>query len=72
MDTDNLQAAPTIANADTLCQRWQQSHPATADDFYRFITTPSAGRTAFIGTCNPDVTFIGIVAVQYVDVSQQP
>ena len=72
MNTDNLQAAPTITNADALCQQWQQSHPATPEDFYRFITTPSAERTAFIGICTPDITFIGTVAVQFVAVSQQP
>lgn len=70
MTTDNLHAAPTITNADALCQQWQQSHPATPDDFYRFITTPSAERTAFLATCSPDVTFIGSVAVQYIAVSQ--
>lgn len=62
METNNIVAAPQIADVNTLFGIWKQSHSGSRATFFKFITSPSAERDNFLNTFNNETSFNGAIA----------
>lgn len=53
-----ITAAPQAKDTEFLFPRWLDSHTGTKEDFFIFMTTPSAARSAFLAKqpCETEVT----------------
>lgn len=56
---NNVTIAPQVSDVASLYQVWRQSHVGSYQDFIRFITTPSGGRSRFLTTVQVTGTFHG-------------
>lgn len=58
MERDSITAAPQVADTDALYRRWSEGHTGTKEDFFRFMTVPSAERSVFLSSqpCETEVT----------------
>lgn len=58
MEKNGITAAPQTGRVADLHQAWLEGHNGTLDEFYAFMTTPSAERTAFLASrpCETEVT----------------
>lgn len=50
MERNTIIAAPQVENIQSIYDIWVQTHFGSKKSFYRFMTTPSQGREAFINT----------------------
>ena len=62
MESNNIIAAPQIADIDALFAIWKREHGGTLLDFVDFMTTPSVERDMFVGVNNPELKVSGSVA----------
>ena len=61
MESNNIVAAPQVADIDTLFGIWKQTHSGSKDDFYVFLTAPSAEREIFLSAFEREVIFDGAI-----------
>lgn len=64
MEKNNIVLAPQCGDVKKLYTEWKRIHHGSRDDFYLFMTTPSADREAFINNMQIEVSFIGSMALQ--------
>lgn len=64
MKQNNIIIAPQIANNATLFQAWAEENFGTEDQFYDFMTTPSAWRSLFLAQHSVDVSRDGDFVTQ--------
>lgn len=67
MDQNNIIAAPRVGDQlDVLYEQWSLDHVGTWEDFYTYLTTPSADRSLFLAGQRMDLqTVAGIVQPIY-------
>ena len=64
MKKNNIIIAPQIEDTATLFQAWAEENFGTEDQFYEFMTTPSARRSLFLAQHNVDVSRDGDFVTQ--------
>lgn len=55
-NTRTIVAAPQVGNVQKLRENWQRKFLGTDEDFYNFITTPSAARSLFLSSRTPEIS----------------
>lgn len=55
MEQNNILLAPELTDSAQLYQIWLRNHCGSEYDFYRFMTTPSVERDAFMASVARDV-----------------
>lgn len=58
MNNNNISIAPQTQTVHDLYEVWQASNFGTEEQFYEFMTTPSAKRTAFLAEHQAEVSII--------------
>ncbi len=61
MERNNITAAPQAADFGKAYAGWLTLHAGSREDFLAFMTTPSAGRDAFVRSCAKSFDFDGTV-----------
>jgi len=62
METNNIVAAPQMAEVDTFYEIWKRSHTGSRTTFFKFLTTPSADRDEFLNSFSAETSFTGAIA----------
>lgn len=57
MERNSIVTAPELTDADRAYQIWCRTHAGSGSVFYKFLTTPSAERDAFLSQLNGDSYF---------------
>lgn len=63
MNRNDIISAPQVADCNTIYRKWHETHMGSMGDFYRFMTTPSAGRDSFVAVTGIDNRFKGSVLI---------
>lgn len=61
METNNIAAAPQMANVSHFYERWRKTNVGSKDQFYKFLTTPSTERDEFFRSALVSTAFSGAV-----------
>ncbi|MDE5643279.1 MAG: hypothetical protein K2F74_03030 [Muribaculaceae bacterium] len=56
MIQNSVTTAPESDSIAALYARWRQTRAGTMDDFYRFMTTPTAEREFFLESCKVEIS----------------
>ncbi len=62
MKANNIVSAPQVRDVDMLYEVWRKHHTGSRATFYRFLTTPSVEREAFVNSVTHEVGHIDKVA----------
>lgn len=61
MESNNILAAPQIADVDAFYTEWRRNHVGSKKAFYEFMTTPSPERDRFLVEMDAVTEFAGAV-----------
>lgn len=61
MKTDNIVAAPQIADVNAFYTEWLRNHVGGIEVFYEFMTTPGSERDKFLADMGAVTEFSGSV-----------
>lgn len=67
MESESIITAPQVLDTASAYSLWHRTHEGGSDDFYRFMTTPSVERDAFVASAGESVTFNGSVAATMIE-----
>lgn len=66
MENNNIISAPSVSDAAALYDLWRTDHIGTMATFFRFMTSPTTERDAWLESLSTHIHFAGKVAVRVI------